>query len=122
MSPEELERVTTILIMMMEDSGIPIDSKSRLRTYIYHAFNDDRIKFLDKDGNLIGFMIWEVHKNNEKIEIYVSHLVIMKEFKGFNLKKAVTFLKQKYPDLTKLHWDSNRRNKRVEKEGSLALI
>lgn len=122
MSPEELTRVTTILIMIMEDAGIPIDSKSRLRTYIYHAFNDDRIKFLDNNGNLIGFMIWEVYKNNEKLEIYVSHLVIMSEFKGFNLKKAVTFLKQKYPDLTKLHWDSNKRNKRVEKEGSLALI
>lgn len=118
----DIENLTTFLILMMEENGLHIDSKSRMRNFIYHAFNDDRIKFLDKDGKIIGYMIWEVYRKENKLEIYVSHLVIMNAFKGFNLKKAVTFLKEKYPDLTKLHWDSNRRNKRVEKEGSLALI
>lgn len=122
MTPEELFKVTTLLMMMMEDSGLAIDSKKNMRIYIYHAFNDDRIKFIEKYGKQIGFMVWEVYEKDKKLEIYVSHLVIMKEFRGFNLKILVSFLKEKYPALTRIHWDSNRRNKRVEKEGSLVLI
>lgn len=121
MNPEELEKVTTILMIMMEDSGLLIDNKPRMRTYIYHAFNDDRIKFLQKDGKQVGYMIWEIYPNDDKVEIYVSHLVILPEFKGYNLKKEVSFLKDKYPYLIKLHWNSHRRDKKIERVGSLQL-
>lgn len=121
MRPEELEKITTVLMMMMEDAEIPIDSKSRMRTYIYHAFNDDRIKFFQKEGKQVGFMIWESYKNEKGTEVYVSQCLILPEFKGFNLKEAITFLKNKYKDCYKLHWHSHRRNKKVERVGHLNL-
>lgn len=116
----DIENITTLLMFMMEDNGIPIDSKSRMRQYIYHAFNDDRIKFFQEDGKQLGFMIWEVYNKDGGTEIYVSHLLILPDFRGFNLKKAVTFLKNKY-GVKKIHWHSHRRNKKVERVGSLQL-
>lgn len=114
MKPEELERVTTGMMTIMEMLGIPIDSKSKMRTFIYHAFNDDRIKFIEDKGKPAGFMMWEIHQKDEK-HIYVSHLIILPEFEGFNLKKMATFLKDKYKIGNKqIHWHNQKRSKQVD--------
>lgn len=108
----DIEKITTLLIFLMEENGIPIDSKSRIRTYIYHAFNEDRIKFIQKDNEIIGFMIWEIHKDNH---IYVSQLLILPKFKGYNIKTLATFLKQKYSIGNKnIHWHSHKRNRLID--------
>lgn len=115
MKPEELERVTTGMIAIMEMVGIPIDSKTRMRTYIYHAFNDDRIKFIDQEGQPAGFMIWELHDKDGDRHVYVSQLVIMDNFRGFNLRRMVTFLKTKYEvKNSNIHWHNHKRNKQVD--------
>lgn len=115
MKPEELERITTGIITIMEMVGIPVDSKKRMRTYIYHAFNDDRIKFIDDNGKPAGFMIWEVHEQEGQTHIYISQLVILDTNKRFNLKLLVTFLKDKYQvNNSNLHWYNHKRNKKVD--------
>lgn len=111
----DIEQLTTFLMVMMEENGLPIDSKSRMRTYIYHAFNDDRIKFIQENEKVIGFMVWEIHEKDKKNHIYVSHLVILHKFKGFNLKSLITFLKDKYHvDNKNIHWHSHKRKKQVD--------
>lgn len=111
MDSVEFEKLVTVLMLMMELNGLPIDSKSKMRNFIYHAFNDNRIKFFDKGGKQAGFMMWEVHDK----DIYVSHLVILQEFKNFNLKQAATFLKDKYKiGNTSIYWHNQRRNKKVD--------
>lgn len=111
----DVEYIATMLMAMMEENGLPIDSKPRMRQFIYHAFNDDRIKFIQENEKVVGFMMWEVHEVEGKKHVYVSHLVIIHRVKGYNLKILTTFLKNKYQiGNSEIHWHSHRRNKQVD--------
>ena len=109
------EEIATFLIFLMEENGLPIDSKSRMRTYIYHALNEKRIKFIEENGVQIGFMMWEEHKKCDEIHIYVSQLVILPIYTGYNLKKLASFLKEKYKISNRqIHWRNSKRDKQVD--------
>lgn len=111
----DIETITLFLIRLMKENAIPVDDFQRMETYIYHAFNDERIKFVEQEGKIIGFMIWEVHKKEGDIQIYVSQLVILPQFKGFNLKELISFLRNKYEiKNSQIHWHSQKRNKQVD--------
>lgn len=106
---------TDILIKAIEDEGLPIDDYKNLENYINHAIKDDRFKFIEKDGKSIGFVIWELLWIPEGLDIYVSYLVILKQYKGiYNLKELTTFWKKKYDGVHKFRWHNNKSDEDKE--------
>lgn len=111
----DAEKIATLLILMMRENGIPIDNISRMRTYIYHALNEDRIKFVINEEKPIGFMIYEIHEQGGERHIYISQLIILPKFRGYNVKTLATFLKEKYGITNRqLHWHNHKKDKRID--------
>lgn len=104
MTPDHLKRVATMMMMMMEDNGIIIDDYDKMTIFIYHAFNDDRVKFFQNNGKSIGFVMWEVIEFGDGVDIYISQMVILPEFRGINVYREMESIKKKYKKIYKVSW------------------
>lgn len=119
MKIEELSRVTKVIMMMMEDNGLVIDNINLMTNFIYHAFNDNRIKFFIKEAKVVGFMIWEVKELGDGVDIYISNLVVLPMFRNFSFKKEVEYLKNRYGKIYKMSGHRWRNGQHTYKERHL---
>lgn len=107
--------IAKALIRTMKDYGIPIKNNAVIENYVNHAIKDDRFKFITKNGQSIGFVMWELLWLEEGLDIYVSYLVILDKFKGkFNLKELTTFWKKEYNGVHKFIWHNHKKEQRKE--------
>lgn len=101
--------IAKVMIQAMQDEGLPVDNYANMDNYLNHAIHDDRFKFLEKNGQSIGFVVWELLWLDEGLDLYVSYLVILKKYKGMlNLKELTSFWKNKYNGVHKLRWHDHR--------------
>lgn len=111
----DLNKTTKILMMMMEDNGIIIDDYEVMKNFIFHAFNDDRIRFFERNDKQAGFMIWVIKCD----AIHIQQLVLLPEFKGYSFKKEVQYLRNKYPNIKNISGDRMKNGKYTYKVKSL---
>lgn len=104
--------ITDILLNAFEAEGMVIENRDNVRNYLNKAILDDRLRFLSKDGQMIGFYAWDEKHDEKGTEIFVNNMLILKKYCGkYNLHKIATYFRERYKDLHKIYWQ-NRKLKR----------
>lgn len=115
----DLIKTTKILIMMMEDNGIIIDNYELMKNFIYHAFNDDRIKFFQKGDKVIGFVIWEAINFGNGFDIIINKMAILPEFRGINIYQEMKSIRDRHPNIYKVKWHRQKNGEFIPKVRNL---
>lgn len=100
------------LVDLIEKEGVKLDDRHSFELCLSEAWNENRFKFLEKDGKTIGWVAWEPWACEDGTAVFVHSLFIMKQFKPFNLHLLVTFFREKYPDCFKIYWHDAKKDKR----------
>lgn len=115
MNAPELIRITKTIMMIMEDNGILIDNHEKMKTFIFHAFNDDRIKFFMKDFKVAGFVMWEAIEFGDGYDIYIAQMVVLPEFRGLNIYEEMKSIKYRYGKIYKVSWHRRVNDEMIKK-------
>lgn len=115
----DLVKTTKILMMMMEDNGIIIDDYEKMKMFIYHAFNDDRIKFFMRDTKVAGFVIWEAVQFGDGFDIIINKMVVLPEYRGMNIYRELQSIKDRYGKIYNVKWHRQKGKEFIPKVRNL---
>lgn len=102
------------LCTIVEQEGIKLEDRIAFGQCLAEAMNEGRFKFIERDGQQIGFIAWEPWAMEEGTAVYIHSLLILKRHMPYNLHRFVTFLRDTYPDLYKIYWHNYAKNERKE--------
>ena len=95
-----------------ELSGFKIYDEIEYRRIFNYEAEHGQIHFVDINGHTAGFFGWLTKDSNDGVCIFINNMFILEKYKSeFNIFDMCKFFKEKYPDIYKLEWHSQRRDK-----------
>lgn len=105
MKPEEL------LMEAAELSGFKIYDEAEYKRIFNYEFSHGQIHFVEVDNKTAGFFGWLTKDSPEGTCVCINNLFILDKYKkDFNIFDMCKFFKNKYPDIYKLEWHSQKRD------------
>ena len=97
------------LIELMHKYGMDFsDGEEDTRQSLEQAFNEDKFRFITKEGRPLGFFTWHEYYKHNKQWIWINNLIIWGKCSLFFLRD---FFRKMYPNRDWVYWYNAKRNR-----------
>jgi len=100
-----------LLLLASELSGIEIYDEIEYKRIFNYQVDHGQIEFIDIDGHTAGFFGWLTKNSPDGICVCINNLFVLDKYKEeFNIFDMCKFFKNKYPNIYKLEWHSQKKD------------
>jgi hypothetical protein len=93
-------------------SGFEVYDENEYKRIVEYQLEHGQFEFLEYEDKTIGFFGWLTKDSDEGICVWINNLFVLEHYKkNFNIFDMCKFFKMKYPNIYKLEWHSQKKNK-----------
>ncbi len=104
--------ITDCLMLASKLSGFKIYDEDEYKRVIAYQLENGLFEFLEYEDKTIGFFGWLVKETEDGTCCCVNNMFVMEKYKAtFNIFDMCKFFKMKYPNIYKLEWHNQKKDK-----------
>lgn len=93
-------------------SDFKIYDEEEYKNVVEYQLKHGQFEFLEFEDKTIGFFGWLVKETEDGICCCINNMFIIKKYRAsFNIFDMCKFFKMKYPNIYKLEWHSQKKDK-----------
>ena len=95
-----------------ELSGFKIYDEIEYKRVFNYQFLHGQIEFLEYEEKTIGLLGWLTVLDGKDINVCINNLFVLEQYRDkFNIFDMCKFFKEKYPNINKLEWHNQKKDK-----------
>lgn len=100
------------IIEIARFSGFKVYDEYELKRILNYQLSNGQFEFLEYEDKTIGYFGWLTKTDHEGFSVCVNNMFVLPQYKKtFNIFDMCKFFKQRYPNIYKLEWHNQKRDR-----------